>query len=231
MKTAIIAMLFVTAIALPSAAFAAMSADELHEQISAIEKKYGFPETPELTEEQWDAYYTKMQSIDAQRNELFMQLDSLNEQALEIEKEFGFEPWPEHPPEVWDQYNSEVESLYLQLDEHYQGEYEEYDKKLDAIYTKYGFLTSQQVMEAPDEFVQDIDKLHIDTQYMWIGFADPTLDEESKKNLSDALAREFFPEMGEIYKKHGYEFEGLDANQVYELNEEIIELEKSMVLK
>lgn len=201
--------------------YAVTSIDEIEQQIRDVEKKYGFPENPVLTEEQWRSYDAQMSEIDTQRQALFEQFEILDQKALEIGNEFGLEPWPDHPQEVWDEYNKEIEPLYMQLDAEYVKEGSQYDNELETVYQEFGFMTSYEYQITDVEFQSELEQLSVQAENDLADFENPNLSDQERRILSDKMTDGFFLQAEHIHEKYGYHFPELDAQRIYELSLEI----------
>ena len=141
----------------------------LYEQLEAIELKYGFSGTPDLTQQQWDQYYTETEPLHQKAAEYHGELDGMyaeydriveriaeiDERGPAIDSKYGISPFPYLTQDQWDAYDAETQVVWQEMDDYWA----EYDRR---------------VAETPGlEFQQDIDALYdklavIDTKY---GFA------------------------------------------------------------
>ena len=127
-------------VAAPAAAADQAAIYALYDEIAEIEKSYGFPEMPDLTEEEWDQYYAEWDELheqlvphyatlgemNQQYDEIQAQLDKLDDEAKAIDEKYGIEPYPELTHEQWEQYDAEANMVYDKMDEYWA----EYDQKV-----------------------------------------------------------------------------------------------------
>ena len=152
----VLAVCFVGMMLIPTAA--AENIEDYEQAMAELNKKYGIPTEPELTDEQWAEYDKRLQAIHAEYDSVHTEIEK---KIAAIDAEFGITPWPELTEEQWEAYNNEVNELFSLYvgndtkDTSMPDNSSEFTKKLEDIDKKYGIPTEP---ELTDEQWAEYDK-------------------------------------------------------------------------
>lgn len=221
---AALSVLAMTAMVLP-VAIADDTIEQFEAQLLQIDKKYGMPIQPELTDEQWNAldkekepYYKQLDELDLQYEDVWSQIDK-------IDAKYGFvTTYPELTDQQWQSYDAERNAVWEKMDAYYDELDTAYDKQYLAIVSEYGITEPFTYDDNPAFFDGMWDEIgdSIDLVYQ-LGMPDLTADEKSQ--ISQRLV-ESNPQISKYYEKHGYVFPSLSAEQFTSLAQKMYQLEE-----
>ena len=232
-KTKVLAAMAVFSVALLVTPGALAQAEDIwakyEPQIAEINKEFGMPTQPELTDEQWEQYEAKVTPVYQKQDALYAQIEELNKEILEIEKEFGLNnDYPELTEEQWIQYSAKINEVYNQYDTEahsYYLEHDTYYKEETEILQEYGII-DHTYHDAPEEFFVELDELYVKHQASIDVIGDHTMSAQDKAPHYSIIATQVNPAMASIHEKYGYQYPTLTEEQVISLDAKLSELNK-----
>ncbi len=210
---------------------------ELVAQLKEIDKKYGMPSTPTLTDEQWAEYDKRVQAVYAEYEDVYEEIDA---KFLALDKEFGIDHFVLSPDD-WEAYDRELSALLAKFDvEQTFGAAStglngtisvdltsaeiEYEKQMRAIFSSFGFIDFDKLETLPSSFwrgIEDIDTKYADHLNL---IGDPYAS-KNKTGSYEILSSEYLPTV----RKLCGDIECvplLTPSQIEDLDEQLSKLQK-----
>ena len=213
--------------------------EELEEQLAAIDKKYGLPPAPALTDEKWIEYDKRIQAVYQEYENIWKEIDA---KITKLDAEFGIEPYPDISPDVWEKYYEELSALLAKFDveqtfgaassgsdgtiyTNITSAEREYQKQFVAIFSSFGFVDFDDLEEdLPATFWRGLETL--DEKYVThLDLVGDPYTTENKTESYKILSSEYIPAVQELCGDIKC-IPSLTPSQIEELDKQLSDLQK-----